>query len=84
MLWPGSCAKNDWSLPMPQPTLYSLPFKMKEAPSADGQTGGVVAGVSAVEGETVGNKLADTRTLDAGVPDVTTAEPLGGMLLDGL
>ena len=57
---------------------------MKEAPSADGQTGGVVAGVSAVEGETVGNKLADTRTLDAGVPDVTTAEPLGGMLLDGL
>lgn len=63
---------------MPQPTLYSLPFKMKETPSADGQTGGVVAGVCAVEGE-VGNELGDTGILDAGAPDVTI-----GMLLDGV
>lgn len=63
---------------MPQPTLYSVPFKMKEAPSAEGQTGGVVAGVCAVEGE-VGNELGDTGTLDAGAPDVTI-----GMLLDGV
>lgn len=63
---------------MPQPTLYSLPFKVKEVPSADGQTGGVVAGVCAVEGED-GNRLGDTGTLDAGALAMTI-----GMLLDGV
>ena len=63
---------------MPQPTTNSWPFEVKEAPSADGHTGGVVAGVGIVEWETVGNKLAD-----AGAPGVTVAGLVKARLLDG-
>ena len=66
---------------MPQPTENSWPFKMKESPSALGQTGGVVAGVGTIELETVGGELTDAGTLDAGVPDVT---PPREALLGGL
>ena len=69
---------------MPQPTENSWPFIMKESPSASGQTGGVVAGVGTIELETVGDKLTDGGTLDAGVPDVTNGEPPGETLLGRL
>ena len=62
---------------MPQPTTNSWPFEVKEAPSADGHTGGVVAGVGIIVTEMVGNKLAD-----AGAPGLTIG-PLETMLLDG-
>ena len=62
---------------MPQPTENSWPFKMKESPSALGQTGGVVAGVGTIELETVGDELKDAGTLDAGVPDVTPPREAG-------
>ena len=52
---------------------------MKETPSADGHTGGVVAGVGIVECEKVGNKLAD-----AGAPGVTVAGLFKAVLLAGL
>ena len=67
---------------MPQPTQNSWPFIMKESPSASGQTGGVVAGVGAAEGEVVGDKFPDAGILDAGALGVMIAEP--PMLLDGL
>ena len=60
---------------MPQPTENSWSFITKESPSASGQTGGVVAGAGTVELETVGDKLTDSGTLDAEVPDVTISEP---------
>ena len=60
---------------MPQPTENSWSFITKESPSAAGQTGGVVAGAGTVELETVGDKLTDSGTLDAEVPDVTISEP---------
>ena len=69
---------------MPQPTENSWPFIMKESPSALGQTGGVVAGVGTIELETVGDKLTDAGTLDAGVPDVTIDEPPRETLLGRL
>ena len=64
---------------MPQPTTNIWPFIVKEPPSADGHTGGVVAGVGAVEEDSVGDKLADAGSLGA-----TSAEPLREMLLDEL
>ena len=69
---------------MPQPTTNTWPFEVKEPPSADGHTGGVVAGVGAWEGDIVGNKLPDAGALEMGAPGPTTAEPLSDMLLDGL
>lgn len=63
MSLPVCCAKYSWSLPTPQPTTKTCPFEVKVPPFADGHTGGVVAGVGAVEGGTVGDKLAG-----AGVP----------------
>ena len=65
---------------MPQPTTNSWPFEVKEAPSADGHTGGVVAGVGAVEGEAVGDKLADTET--PGVAEDIGAGPVNGLLIE--
>ena len=50
---------------------------MKERPSASGQTGDVLAAVGTVGAEIVGDKLPDAGILDAGVPGVTIAGPLG-------
>lgn len=69
---------------MPQPTTNTWPFEVKEPPSADGHTGGVVAGVGAWEGDIVGTKLPDAGTLEKGAPGLTPAEPLNDMLLEGL
>ncbi len=59
---------------MPQPTINSWPFAVKEFPSADGHTGAAVAGVGAAEVETVAGKLADAGAFDAGVINEVSVE----------
>lgn len=61
---------------MPQPTTNSSPFRRKVLPSADGHTGGEVAGAGAAEDETVADKLADAGTLDNGVTNKLPLEVL--------
>ena len=64
---PATREKYAWSLAMPQPTINSWPFAVKELPSADGHMGAAVAGAGAAEVETVAGKLADAGTVNAGV-----------------
>ena len=80
---------------MPQPTENSWPFRMKESPSAPGQTGGVFAGVGTIELETVGTLDEPPRetllgglevpgTAALGIPEDVDGEALNGLPLTAL
>ena len=60
--------------------MNSWPFEVNETPSADGHTGGVVAGVGAVDCATVGDKLADTGDFDVGAPGSTEVVGAGPLM----